>query len=698
VNIDQTEWQTMVIGPYGSDPYTYTFPVLPQVQSGHTKVFPPRATVGPPDLDRDDTLTTATWMDLSGGQGIYVINPSTDMGRSWWSTADTRGTDGWTPGPEVVAARPSSYSGNFRPVGRIGVTVYGLWGTALHPYDPDDGTWGAAVRTVGTVAAGDYAMVRFMGRQYFVLTNGNIVSVTESSPGVISALTTITAAASPTVEGATTNPTARLITIHQQRLAVLTTAATGYHLAFNATGLTGEWFWPYDAARQLFPSVETSVTAHGLISWVDPATGMKALWCSTDGGCLIWNSDDVVWEETSLWNVPPHPNFGKTLKPFRPGESLWIAGGGGDVIQYTANGVVVPASGPGGRGHGLPDVGGRDGNGMPADRRGDVISMATDLANLYVLVQGDTVAGDPPDVVEETEGSDPLYLPEGSSTNSLIAYTGKGWHPLWEAAAAAGVPSTVVVDYGTKDNGSRDYRAFWGVGEDAWSMPCRLTTYSAFQGRKRGIDRFATSSYIEWGRYHAGSLAKKKLFSHVAIQMEHADTDEYAEFEYTTDADPDTWTVLGQATVAASRNVLPLGLTADGMFSEGLSCYWIQPRLRLVGMGGTSAPTVLGMTLAYLPLQGDANHMQYSIPLPVGATTCPLTGKTREQIHDLLHDLSQDNHDGDRFLFMQFNDASYRVVIAGISHVEVAAMDAPGAITLSVIQIPTGTGLVGDHL
>jgi hypothetical protein len=687
VNIDYTEFQTFVLGPYGSDPYEYTLPCLPQVRSGHTKVFPPRATLGPPDADVDDTLSTVNWQDLTGGQGISIINPSTDLNRYWWGTADTRGTDGWTNPPEAIARRPSAYSGNFLWAGRIGVSIYGLWGSDLHLWDADGHTWGAAQKDVGTIV-GDPCP--FDDKMFFPLGTSGYSYISESSAGTLAATTTVAGAATPAApeDDPTTNPKVLLFAVYNQNLWAVTTKDEGYVLCSSVDGATNNWFWPYDRAREKLVKVNKTMNPQKLVNWLRP-DGQRALYLVTEHGVIRYNSNDVVWEETNLVEVPPHPNFGRDALPWRPGEDLWIAGGGGDVLQFTASNVIQPGNGPGGRGNGLP--GGRGwSHGMPASKRGDIVSMTSDLSNMYVLIQGDTTQ-DELTFIEDASGSDALYVPESSSQASVVAYTGKGWVPLWETSDPAGTPTRIRVAYGEKDDGTNDYRLFWGLGEDAWDMPCRLTTYSSRQGRERGIDRFQTESYIEFGEFNAGSIANYKWWSHAAILMDHGSSVEYAEFEYMTD-DNQTWTVLGSASNPRARTVLPFGLTDDSLFAEGISSYWIKPRLRLVGGGGVTTPTVQALSLSYLTWQQDAAHFVFTIPLPV--ETNEWTNKTREQIHDIVHDLLEDER---RALFMQFGENKYRVLVAGASHTEIAGQDFVGAITLNLIQVPSNAGgLIGE--
>lgn len=141
--------------------------------------------------------------------------------------------------------------------------------------------------------------------------------------------------------------------------------------------------------------------------------------------------------------------------------------------------------------------------------------------------------------------------------------------------------------------------------------------------------------------------------------------------------------------------MLPFGLTADGLFSEGLNWHWIRQRVRFVTTNVTKPPIVTAMTLAYLPVPQDAATKAYTIPLP--ADLDPLTKQTAEQIVGKLESLLAPTLGEERFLFLQDGHRKYRSYISSLSYGQASTPDAPGALTLSVIQIPSGApGLIGE--
>lgn len=676
------EYQTFHLGPYGYRldgayrPDHFALPCLPQVRSGRLAIYPTRETIGPPDPDADDALSTINFMDLSSGIGIRVINPSSDITHSAWATADVRYTDGWTNPPLPAMAQPGSFSGNVSQFLRIGATTYGLWGTSLHPWDSDAHTWGAGT-ALGATPVGEG--VSWNGAAYFPCGATGYVRIAESSPGTLAAPATIAGAASPTSNDPvpTSNPRPLLFTIYQQNLWAITTAATGYVLALSTTGATGEWVWPYQTNRETFVKVNTSVTPRKLLPFIN-RDGERALWLITNRGGLRYDEGNIAWEETNLWDVPPHPDFGRDAIAWRPGEDLWIVGGGGDMVQYTNANSIQPGAGPGGTGEGLP-----------AAKRGSIVALSSDIANLWALLHGDTSADSTPEIVEDSPYGDAMYVPDALATSAVLAYNGKGWHPLWESSEPTGAPTDIYVSDAPKANGHADYRVFWGVGDEAWSMPCRLTMYSSRQGRERGIDAFAPSSYIEWGEFSGGSIAKRKLASHVAIILNHgAQNGQYVTYEYQTDADPPTlWHTLGSAYDPNKRTVLPFGLSDDTQFSSGLDFLWIKQRLGLFNTGAsTTTPDVRAISLGYLITPQDAGNYIFTVPLPLD--TDARTEKTRQQIQALLYGYLESRE----FLHLIWGERHSRVYVAGVSETVYASDDAFGALTLNLIEVRTRDG------
>lgn len=696
------EYQTIILGPYGLinpetglfDPSYWTFPVVPQARGGRLAVFPPRQTLGPPDLDMDDTLSTANWMDLSAGIGVRLINVSTDLNKTAWSTADTRYTDGWTNAPEVTSGAPTSPSGDLQWVGRIGNSIYGMWGTDFHLYDPDTDSWGAA-QTTGSFTMQSQPVMWHEKLQIPAGSDG-IYTIREVSTGTIG-FTHTAGAATPTfdlTDPPDSVPRPLLLGVYNQNLYALTTRGEKYAFAVcpdvddDGVPEDGEWQWIGTDNRSTWMRVERTCTPRQLISFIDNQGG-RALWCITSRGGLRYNELDAVWEQTNLWDMPPHPDWGLASIIWHPGEDLWIAAGGGDLVQYTNSNVNQPGSGPGGTGEG-----------MPALYRGSVVGLASDFANMYALIRGDTALDNTEVIVEDSGGDDaPFYIPDANAFASLVAYNGKGWHPQWVSDGAVAAPHGPWMVSCPDADGNPVYRLFWGAGETAYSMPCRLSMYSSRQGRERGIDRFATESFIEWGEFTGGSIAKRKLFSHLGIHLSHGSTNtdgspiEWVEYEYQTDADTGSgWHSLGIATDQFAPTVLPFGLSSDGLFSEGITAYSLKGRLWLRGQGGTSTPTVRGISLAFMPVPMDAANQVFTVVLP--HDTDERTGHTREQITQRLYSLV-DGEPG--FLYLVYTNIVQRAYISGISEAKVIAEDAYGTLNLNIIQVKTNApGLVGE--
>lgn len=714
----QTPWRTITLGPFGANPADYTFRVMtqPPTKSGRTKVFPTHQTIGPTDPDRDDTLTTLNFMDISGGIGVYNISPASDLNSYWWGIASAEGTDGWTMAREAIMDQPAAFTGDHVPLGRIGASTYGLWGTHIHQWDPDTQTWSNSVRDLGFPVVNTEGIAYFNEIMFFPLGDNGYAYAYESAPGTLAAAIIVTGVAHPTwVAQATptTNPKAYIFAVWRDTLMCLTTKADGHYLVGSTTGLTGTWNWHEmsDDSKSQYVHIETGFEPHAMAAFPN-AQNQYSLWLSGRRGLRIYAESEFSFAPTNFNNPPPHPDMGRAMQEFRPGEALWIAGGGGDAIQYTVSGAVVPASGPGGQKQGL----GGNRVGLPGSRRGSIVSFATDLFHLYALVRGETAEGTSASIVEDTEGGDAIYVPGAVATSSLLAYNAKGWHPFWESATPGETPTKVVVSDGVTTTGGTDYRVFWGLGEEAWSMQCRLSTHSSRQAIQNATgERFRSTqllgyatqyqeSYIEWGRFDGGSIASHKLASHAAILMEHATATEKVEYQwYDEHGQSDAWETLGEATSDATsgepRTVFPFGGVDingttvhdidDMVWSKGEPFQWIRQRLRLISANASKPPIVTAMSLSYLPVPMDAATKSYTILLP--AEKDEVTNMTAEQVVNKLEALFSPVDEEDlQFLFLQDGPRIYRAYIASISYGRAWTPEAMGSLMLTVIQIPTG--------
>ena len=109
----------------------------------------------------------------------------------------------------------------------------------------------------------------------------------------------------------------------------------------------------------------------------------------------------------------------------------------------------------------------------------------------------------------------------------------------------------------------------------------------------------------------------------------------------------------------------------------------------------TKPPIIQALTIAYLPVPQDSATKAYTIPLPVDR--CPTTGQTAVQIINKLEGLLSPTLGEEKFLFLQDGQRKYRAYISSLSYGAAPTNDAPGALTLSVIQIKTGkAGLTGE--
>jgi hypothetical protein len=595
-----------------------------------------------------------------------------------------------------------------------------LWGPHGDDYDifkwnPLGRNWGTALGQIGGILANSEGIATFMDKMFFPLGEDGYSYVSESGPGTLGAVTVVAGLANPAYPPGTTgtSPRVHAFGVHKDSIHAITTETQGYTLVSSGSGTDNDWDWEVlkNEVREDYIKIETSFKPHTFANFPNQQNSVS-FWVSGRRGLKVLTDNDGGWGDTNLTEVPPHPDFGKAMHVFRPGEALWVAGGGGDIIQYTIGGNVVPASGPGGAKEGVP-----------YGKRGSAISFATDLFHLYALYRAIPVPNDPDPIIEDTDGDDPFSVSPLTETTTLMANNGKGWHPVWESKSDAiefvgvdlnlqptnstdgGHPIKVVVSDMDNADGTTDYRVFWNVGSECWSMQCRLSTTSSRQAIKAGAgERFNQDSYVEWGEFFGGSIAINKLASHVAIEMEAADAENYVEYEYSTDRMNGRWETLGRADHGESdetqepRIVMPFGLlkadgsstkivNGDGVFSEGLSWRWFRQRIRYRAASPTDPPIIRAITLAFLPITQDAATKAYTIPLPVEKDE--KTGKTAEQIINAMEAMLSPERGEEKFLFLQEGTRRFRCLLSSLSYAMIPTNDARGALNITVIEIPT---------
>src|SRR4029453_2124140 len=120
-----------------------------------------------------------------------------------------------------------------------------------------------------------------------------------------------------------------------------------------------------------------------------------------------------------------HPDMGNGVAIWRPGEDAFISAG---LQVWDWNLASASPMGPG------------NGDGVPWDLRGRILSLAAETNSMWALVEGALqrpVAEVPAALTGGTPFDEPLYVPEvGSAVCSVMEWTGFGWHLAWRAETA----------------------------------------------------------------------------------------------------------------------------------------------------------------------------------------------------------------------------------------------------------------------
>src|SRR5690606_40548045 len=129
-----------------------------------------------------------------------------------------------------------------------------------------------------------------------------------------------------------------------------------------------------------------------------------------------------------IFIFPAHPDNGRGAAMWRTGEDMYVSAGLGAYRYNLAS--IAPM--------------GLDRNtGIPAEYRGYVVDMEPEHNALLALVKGApaVAASSPAIMFDEGQNSESMDLDSTQARSLLAAYTGFGWHPVWESADADGEPN-----------------------------------------------------------------------------------------------------------------------------------------------------------------------------------------------------------------------------------------------------------------
>ncbi len=681
---ENPEHGTIWLGTPDTSAVDGIYPVQGPVRASRLGVFDRKLTIGDATKDSDDFISSWVVSNLSGGGQIENINEGSDTSRFWDGTAETRFAGMVTTPPKIDV---TGLGANVYPVGESGgnfwVSVY----RTLKNVDGAGLATGGNLITAGTALTNEPGGpgTPFQGTAANELlfipwyTNAGGFAAGYSTARGQTGSCTVTNYTATAYDGNYENgsPGATSFKVLDQTLYAIdglgilwyTTNTTTWNVQMNEYG---------DSPLKL-PAGQVPKRLE-IFYWTD---GSPALHCVTDSNLYMFNQFASRWELTNL-QFPPHPYFGKASCVWRPGEDLWVSAGM-DCVRLTAAGVIVPLVGLS-----------RD-DGVPWNYNGYIKQFIPEASHLYALVEGGTASVTPvytnrSYTTNATVGAPQTVGTTSQQMHSMYAWTGLGWHRLWEAQAAG---ATATLTYAMIDGRANNYRLYWGSGNNLCSIALRRSFHNPKQGWMSGVDQFASVGFFETGKFDANMRGFNKLASHVTVFMENANANATATISYRTDitmaayqAAPLTateWVELGEvsATGTTILNFAEETVTGyTGQFSRGVDFNWIQFRVLFELTDADDPPIMEHFVFHYTKIPQDTSSFIFEVPLPPDT----FMGRTSKKMADDLAALIEAN----QFCIFKHKGNQYRVRVAGVAGSEPVGDEGGGVRQVNLIEIEQG--------
>lgn len=480
------------------------------------------------------------------------------------------------PFPSPVTLTPGQ---NFTPIGTLGLSFYGCFGTKFVRFNDTGLGTGSYVSTADITAPVNVGVV-WNAKLYIPVDTGYYIW----DGATMSALQT--------------TALAREFQSFDNNLWVLTSDGK---VGFSINGTT----WTFDTAM----IIRDEIPYH-----------MKVFTNTAQQPALVVNTDRSIWyvdpltpamRKTKVW-WPADPRFGRGAEVWRSGENLLVAQGMG-VLRYDGESSI-------------PGIGLDKGAGVPASLRGSIIDMYGAYNELWALVLGESNTTQ----TLKNYFSEMSFLDRSGvfsanvATSSLWKFTGNGWHRQWVSPTTAEVPTKLCLD--TANNA---FRLVWGSGGIAYHMDLRKGWYNPQDGLEQGLDRFQETSFFYTGRFYAETEGMIKLASHLPTLTKFCSPTETITISYQTD---DSAGFIPLAVISGNnRYPVRFRVDAETGFSRGKPCEWVQLRydLRRQSTVGMSAADKLAAERKS-PILDSSVLKFFKLPEPTTAHTvqiiCPEEG------------------------------------------------------------------------
>ena len=456
--------------------------------------------------------------DTTGGMGQHRFKDDVDpqLPNTFWFGV----FDGFTPGSLTLPYLATSAS---RPAA-VGVLtavnalyefndqVWVSWGTDLYTWTgPSGTTWSAIERSLAAAPTDAVIHENAATKRVFVL-QGSAIDY-QSAGGAWSRITTSVNAN----YGVSYN-------------AFLWTISTDGTFLRNASGTQAIASW---TTRQTLPVGNSTVVRLFLYREAD---GTPAIHAKTTEGLWVYDDTNDIWYPSEV-RYPRHPNIGR-------GVDVWRGLSAGDRGQVAGTYIPVGMSVYGyvaGDQASIYSVGLDRNDGVPDGYDGYIRSMyPAHMFNLALIdatgnTATDATTGRVSGNADILSGADVIF--ESTGITWMAAWTGDGWMPMWESAAAQAAGRHVIV---SQAYGGR-YRAYWDAEGVLYWM--NLPTATTNPRENLTIER-AASGATQWPWHPGSGAGNQDVLASVISRVSSATSTETVAIAYGTDLADSTWTTL----------------------------------------------------------------------------------------------------------------------------------------------------------
>lgn len=618
------------------------YPVSPIVGYNQTATFEPKRTDGDYTRDSDQIISAKIWTDFTGGIGVENHREGADEGRYWFGTLYVE-----RPYQTCLPPKVYEYSGANWVLGDVDEDFYGQADDgSLMVWDEPNLQWDDTTANIDADPV--FRAVAWNGKLYIPHGSGGYTTFTP-----------------PTTETISTTRLPIDFVAWDNRLFAL---CSDGKLSYTSNGT--DWT---DVA-----TLDTSITPKKLSIYFDRSDN-EVIMLTTNVGLFTYDPTSSSFRR-SRFRLPPHPDNGKGVAEWRPGEDLFVSAGL-QVYRYTG-----PAAVPMG-----PDRS----EGVPPQYRGAFIDLISEHNAMHGFLFGVNTSGvesEPEVVFDEGLGAeDPFTISETTALSSIFAWTGSGWQHRWTSADDGGTPTWLAVS-----GLEAAYRLWWGYGTDTtYTIPLSRSFANARQRWITGEIDFEEAGYLDTGWIDHNMREFDKIASHIEINMDNASATELVRISYRIDFE-ESWTELATVTTLG-KTIVPFNVVVqdDGTdFSVGLPYRRIRFKLEMErGADASQSPFMDSFSLKYIKVPVKSAYFTVTIPLQ---SIDGFEGRTNDEIRHEIEDLLVD----DGFIRLEYgadeHRPSRRVRLSRFNAPVRTGLNSLANITMTAIEVPV-EGYDGNH-